>query len=84
MDILEGLPLEITVKVLPVDGGVALLPVVQYIYVDVEFNILHVIPSILTTIGTPKLLPLICRVSPPVDGPNCGYTDDTTEVDECW
>lgn len=80
--ILAVLPSELTTKEFPAGGGVALVPVVQYIYVEVLLINGQSIPSILTSTLVPKPLPIMCNTSPPILGANEGSISSTTEVEE--
>lgn len=77
------LPSELTTKEFPVEGGEALLPVVQNTSVDVWLTTTHEMPSIVTVTVVPKLVPVMWMTSLPMLGPNDGLTAVTTDV-ELW
>lgn len=81
--ILAILPSELTMNELPSVGGDALLPVVQYISVDVLLTSGQSMPSIVTVTVVPNPVPTICITSPPTLAANLGLTDDTTDVPAC-
>lgn len=68
-------------KELPLEGGLALRPVVHETDVEDLLRIVHVIPSIVISTVEPKLFPWIVMVVPPILGPKAGVMDVTVDVE---
>ena len=65
---------------MPSAGGIALIPVVQIILVELLLVMVQAMPSIETEIEEPKLLPWMFIEVLPAVGPNLGVIDRTVEV----
>jgi hypothetical protein len=78
---MTGFALVVMTKELPLEGGLALRPVVHETEVEDLVIIVHGIPSIVTSTVEPKLFPCIVIVVPPMLGPKAGVTDVTVDVE---